>query len=45
MIHYPFIGADAHEVGMVILYIALILTITSGTDYFIKFYRSSIQKN
>jgi len=43
MIHYPFIGADAHLVGMVILYIALILTVISGTDYIIKFYRSSIQ--
>jgi CDP-diacylglycerol--glycerol-3-phosphate 3-phosphatidyltransferase len=45
MIHYPFIGADAHEVGMVILYIALILTITSGFDYFGKFYRSTIHPN
>lgn len=44
MIHYPFIGADAHTVGMVILYIALILTVTSGIDYFLKFYRSSIRK-
>jgi len=44
MIHYPFIGADAHAVGMVILYIALILTITSGLDYFLKFYRTGIQK-
>jgi CDP-diacylglycerol--glycerol-3-phosphate 3-phosphatidyltransferase len=42
MIHYPFIGADAHTVGMVILYIALILTVTSGFDYFLKFYRTSI---
>jgi CDP-diacylglycerol--glycerol-3-phosphate 3-phosphatidyltransferase len=45
MIHYPFIGADAHVVGMVILYIALILTVVSGTEYFVKFYRTSIQKN
>lgn len=45
MIHYPFIGADAHIIGMIILYIALTLTITSGIDYFIKFYRSSIQKH
>ena len=45
MIHYPFIGADAHIVGMVILYIALILTVVSGTEYFVKFYRTSIQKN
>jgi len=45
MIHYPFIGADAHMIGMVILYIALILTVTSGFDYFLKFYRSSIRRN
>jgi len=45
MIHYPFIGADAHAVGMVILYIALILTVVSGTEYFVKFYRTSIQRN
>jgi CDP-diacylglycerol--glycerol-3-phosphate 3-phosphatidyltransferase len=43
MIHYPFIGADAHTVGMVILSIALVLTIVSGTEYLIKFYRTSIE--
>jgi len=45
MIHYPFFGADAHAVGMVILYIALVLTVLSGIDYFIRFYRISIQKS
>lgn len=45
MIHYPFFGADAHAVGMVILFIALILTVLSGIDYFGKFYRLSIHKN
>ena len=45
MIHYPFIGADAHMVGMAILYIALVLTVASGLDYFLKFYRHSIRKN
>jgi len=44
MIHYPFIGADAHAVGMVILFIALILTVISGIDYFLKFYRTGIRK-
>jgi len=39
LIHYPIFGADAHLVGMVILYVAFLLTIYSGTDYFIKFYR------
>ena len=39
MIHYPIFGANAHLVGMIILYIAFALTIYSGADYFIKFYR------
>jgi CDP-diacylglycerol--glycerol-3-phosphate 3-phosphatidyltransferase len=43
MIHYPFIGADAHLVGMAILFIALVLTVISGADYIVKFYRASIQ--
>ena len=45
MIHYPFLGADAHVVGMVILSIALFLTIYSGTDYVLKFYRTSTETN
>ncbi len=45
MIHYPFFGADAHAVGMVILSIALILTVLSGIEYFIRFYRTGIQKS
>jgi CDP-diacylglycerol--glycerol-3-phosphate 3-phosphatidyltransferase len=44
MIHYPLFGIDAHAVGIVILYIALVLALGSGVDYFLKFYRSSIQK-
>jgi CDP-diacylglycerol--glycerol-3-phosphate 3-phosphatidyltransferase len=44
MIHFPFIGADAHAIGMIILYIALILTVISGIDYFIKFYRHIVRK-
>src|SRR5450759_1860636 len=39
MIYYPFFGINAHLVGMVILYIAFLLTLYSGADYFIKFYR------
>jgi len=39
MIHYPFLTLDAHQVGTVILYVALILTVYSAFDYFIKFYR------
>jgi len=45
MIHYPFFGIDAHAVGMVILAIALVLTVLSGIDYFMRFYRTSINKS
>ena len=40
IIHYSIFGINAHAVGMVILYIALVLTIFSGFDYFIKLYRN-----
>jgi CDP-diacylglycerol--glycerol-3-phosphate 3-phosphatidyltransferase len=40
MIHYPLFGADAHVVGTAILYLALILTVYSGADYFVKFSRA-----
>jgi CDP-diacylglycerol---glycerol-3-phosphate 3-phosphatidyltransferase len=39
MIHYPLFGIDAHAVGTVILYVALVLTIISGIDYLQKFQR------
>lgn len=45
MIHYSIFGIDAHAVGMVILYLAFLLTIYSGADYFIKFYRRFYEKN
>ena len=44
MIHYPFFGADAHLVGMILLYIALVLTLVSGVIYLLKFYSSIIKK-
>jgi len=44
MIHYPFLGVDAHLVGTVILYLALVLSVFSGMDYFVKFYREIIRR-
>ena len=44
MIHYPFLGADAHVVGTVILYIALVLSVSSGIDYLIKFYENILSR-
>ena len=41
MIHYPFLGLDAHLVGTAILYAALLLTVYSGLDYLFKFYQGT----
>lgn len=39
ILHYTFWGIDFHTVGMVLLVIAFVLTIWSGVDYFINFFR------
>jgi len=44
MIHYPFLGADAHLVGIAILYVALFLTLCSGLDYLVKFFNEIFKK-
>jgi CDP-diacylglycerol--glycerol-3-phosphate 3-phosphatidyltransferase len=44
MIHYPFLGADAHLVGIAILYVALFLTLYSGLDYLMKFFNEIFKK-
>ena len=38
MVWYPIFGINSYLVGMVLLYIALVLTIYSGLDYLVKFY-------
>jgi CDP-diacylglycerol--glycerol-3-phosphate 3-phosphatidyltransferase len=45
IIHYPLFGADAHIVGVIILYLALVLSIISGMDYFLKFYKLIFKKS
>ena len=37
LIHYPFIGLDANAIGRFFLWGALVFTIWSGIDYFVKF--------
>ena len=39
MVWYPIFGVNSYLVGMVLLYIGLLLTIYSGLDYLVKFYR------
>ena len=37
--HYPLFGIPVHPIGMFLLYIALVLTVFSGCNYFFNFYR------
>lgn len=37
LIHYPYMGINFDSIGYVLLYGALLFTIWSGADYFIKF--------
>jgi CDP-diacylglycerol---glycerol-3-phosphate 3-phosphatidyltransferase len=37
LLHFPYFGIDFHAIGTVFLWLALIFTIWSGVDYFIKF--------
>lgn len=34
ILHYPYVGIDFHRVGMGLLYLALVVTLWSGTQYF-----------
>lgn len=43
IIHYPFLGLNAHAVGIAVLYIALLFTLWSGGDYFFQFYSHNIR--
>ena len=40
IIHYPIFGINSHAVGTVILYIALVFTVYSGIDYFVKLFKN-----
>jgi CDP-diacylglycerol---glycerol-3-phosphate 3-phosphatidyltransferase len=39
LIHYPYFGVDLHVVGYALLWIAMIFTLWSGIDYFVRFRR------
>jgi CDP-diacylglycerol--glycerol-3-phosphate 3-phosphatidyltransferase len=39
LMHYRYLGIDFHTVGIVLLWIALVFTVWSGVDYFVRFRR------
>ena len=42
IIHYPICGVDAATIGTAFLYVALVLSLWSGFDYLVKFYRTTL---
>jgi CDP-diacylglycerol--glycerol-3-phosphate 3-phosphatidyltransferase len=38
-LHYEYLGINFHSLGMLLLWLALMITLWSGFDYFYKFYR------
>jgi CDP-diacylglycerol--glycerol-3-phosphate 3-phosphatidyltransferase len=39
ILHYPYLAVDFQQVGMGLLWLALIITLTSGVGYFLAFFR------
>jgi len=44
MLHYEYLGINFHVLGMILLWIALVITLWSGIDYFWKFYQGVMRK-
>jgi len=42
IIHYPIYGLDPSSIGTAFLYVALVLSLWSGFDYLVKFYRTTL---
>ncbi len=45
MLHYGYLGIDFHLLGMILLWVALVITLGSGIDYFWKFYQGMENKD
>lgn len=43
LLHYPLLGFDPAPVGMLLLYVALVLTVFSGGNYLYSFYKNWLQ--
>jgi CDP-diacylglycerol--glycerol-3-phosphate 3-phosphatidyltransferase len=40
LLHYEYFRIDFHALGMILMWIALVITVWSGFDYFYKFYQA-----
>lgn len=43
-VHYTWLGVDFHLLGVFFLYMALLLTVFSGVNYFVGFYKNWMSK-
>jgi phosphatidylglycerophosphate synthase len=41
--HYPFLSINFQRLGMVLLWMALIITLVSGVGYFLAFFRQQLE--
>lgn len=44
ILHYPYQALDFQRVGMALLWVALVVTVTSGVSYFMAYYRQILAK-
>lgn len=44
ILHYPYFSLDIHRIGTYLLLVAVVLTVISGVDYFIKFRFSTLDR-
>ncbi len=44
ILHYKYLGIDFHSLGMLLLWVALVITLWSGLNYFYRFYREHQKK-
>lgn len=45
ILHYSWFGIPLHTIGLILLYISLVMTVFSGCNYFLRFYKDWLSKN
>ncbi|MDD3582314.1 MAG: CDP-diacylglycerol--glycerol-3-phosphate 3-phosphatidyltransferase [Desulfobacca sp.] len=41
ILHYPYAGVDFHQIGTILIWLALAVTLASGVSYFLNFFRQT----
>ncbi|MBI3989844.1 MAG: CDP-diacylglycerol--glycerol-3-phosphate 3-phosphatidyltransferase [candidate division NC10 bacterium] len=43
LLHYPYFSIDFHVIGLTLLWFALLITVWSGVEYFLKFWQVAVK--